>query len=136
MNVPNHEKKAFRDMTPEQMGAIASSIIAGEIEYWSSFSRKWMTPGRAMGGLDFEAVYRTRQKQLVIPWEHIKPEYKWAAMDECGDVAIYDAKPEMSDDSWLCGKFGHGNSLELHALNIDTAGIDWHESLTARPEGV
>lgn len=131
MNVPNHEKKAFRDMTPEQMGAIASSIIAGEIEYWSSFSQKWMTPGRAMGGLDFEAVYRTRPRQLVIPWEHIKPEYKWAAMDADGSVYFHKINPEISPLGWNSGVI-----VSASALNIDTAGIDWRESLTDRPEGV
>lgn len=132
MNVPNQEKKAFRDMTPDEMGAIASSIIAGDIEYWSSFSQKWMTPGRAMGGLDFEAVYRTRPRQLVIPWEHIKPEYKWAAMDEYeGNVYFYKVEPKLGREEWSGGVVGKAS-----AINIDTTGIDWRESLTARPEGL
>lgn len=134
MNVPNYEKKAFRDMTPEEMGAIAEAIIAGEIEYWSAFSRKWMTPGRAMGGLDFEAVYRTRQKQLVIPWEHIRPEYKWAAMGRRNEVKLFIEKPKMDHGRWISANCGGFNYLDV--LRIDKDGIDWRESLTARPEGV
>lgn len=125
MNVPNHERKAFKDMTPEEMGVISAAIIAGNIEYWSSYSKKWMIPGRAMGGIDFEAAYRTRQRQLVIPWEHIKPEYKWAAMDEDGEIYFFKQKPR---------KDAYPDAMQSCLLNINTTGIDWRESLVQRPE--
>ena len=136
MNVPNHERKPFKNMTREERSAIVEAWLSSAgVEVFNIQSGGWSALGDSYGIAGFN-VYRTRPRQLVIPWEVIKPEYKWAAMDECGDVAVYDAKPVISDDSWICGLNGHGISFELHALNIDTAGIDWRESLTARPEGV
>lgn len=133
MTVRNEEKKAFRDLTPEEMGEIASAIVRGEVEYWSSFSRRWMTIGMAMGGIDLNAAYRTRPRQLVIPWEVIRPEYKWAAMDEDKKVWFFAHNPKIDGDDnyWSCG----GDFCQS-ALNINTTGIDWRDSLTERPEGV
>lgn len=135
MNVPNHEKKAFRDMTPEERSAIVEAKLRGDVQAFNDAEEAMQWRDAESGYIRLATIYRTRPRQLVIPWEHIKPEYKWAAMDECGDVAVYDAKPVISDDAWLCGMNGHGISFELHAININTAGIDWRESLTARPEG-
>ena len=131
MNVPNKELKAFKDMTTEEMGVISAAIIAGNIEYWSSYSKKWMIPGRAMGGIDFEAAYRTRQRQLVIPWDVIKPEYKWASMDEDGGVWFFCEKPGIDGDDKY---WGGCKDFCQSPLNIDTTGIDWRESLVQRPE--
>lgn len=130
MNVPNHERKAFKDMTPEERSAIVEALLAGRAEVFAA--GKWMDKIDQWVGMS--TIYRTRPRQLVIPWDVIKPEYKWAAMDECGDVAIYDFKPVISEEEWLCGNNGYGKSLELHALNINTTGIDWRESLVQRPE--
>lgn len=126
MNVPNHEKKAFRDMTPEERSAIVEAVINGNAEACSSGS--WVSGG--MGAVFFDSIYRTRPRQLVIPWEHIKPEYKWAAMDRYGDVYLYKEKPRLVSDCFA------GEWCYTTMLNIDTTGIDWRESLTARPEGV
>lgn len=130
MNVPNHEKKAFRDMTPEERSAIVEAWLKGDVEYYSHASDDWQEKGDS--GLYGETVYRTRPRQLVIPWEHIKPEYKWAAMDESGSIWVYAGKPQAGDSGW-----GYLGGLDgVGALNINTTGIDWRESLTARPEGV
>lgn len=130
MNVPNHEKKAFRDMTPEERSVLIEwKLRGGTIEYLGDETGWYKSTGEY---LRFGGIYRTPPRQLVIPWEHIKPEYKWAAMDEIGSTWVYENKPEMLDSSWTSGDGLDG----IDALNIDTTGIDWRESLTARPEGV
>lgn len=129
MNVPNHEKKAFRDLTPDERSAIVEAWLKGDVEYYSHASEDWQEKGDS--GLYSETVYRTRPRQLVIPWEHIKPEYKWAAMDESGVVWMHKEEPGICKDGW----FSTGNYASA-ILNINTTGIDWRESLTARPEGV
>lgn len=128
MNVPNHEKKAFRDMTPEERSAIVEAHAAENAEILISGS--WVEADNEV--ILPKYAYRTRPRQLVIPWDHIKPEYKWAAMDESGSIWVYQSKPAASGSAWQSQKGLDG----IDALNISTTGIDWRESLTARPEGV
>jgi len=130
MNVPNHEKKAFRDMTPEERSAIVEAHAAENAEIL--ISESWVEADNEV--ILPKYAYRTRPRQLVIPWEHIKPEYKWAAMDAVGGLYIYTHKPEQDSDDYIpCVGCMAAN---IGSLNIDTTGIDWRESLTARPEGV
>jgi len=127
MNVPNHEKKPFRDMTPEERSAIVEAKLQDNADFL--LGSTWEKSDLIR--IDFDRVYRTRPRQLVIPWEHIKPEYKWAAMDDDGSVYVYKTEPEIRLGSW-----SGGFAASASALNINTTGIDWRESLTARPEGV
>lgn len=127
MNVPNHEKKPFREMTPEERSAIVESHIVGMTDIvandvWMHADKNSLLPSYA---------YRTRPRQLIIPWAVIKPEYKWAAMDEDGTVCFYVAKPQACADGWYSG----GYEAQV-ILNIDITGIDWCESLVQRPDGV
>lgn len=128
MNVPNHERKAFRDMTPEERSGIVEAILAGNAEAYGA--AKWQVSGPWVA---FDGIYRTRPRQLVIPWEHIKPEYKWAAMDNDGAILFSTKEPKVGVEVWLVS----GESdVGIRSININTTGIDWRESLTARPEGV
>lgn len=130
MNVPNHKKKAFRDMTPEERAAIVEAWLAGNVQmYWRN-SDKWTD--KADNCIYDTTIYRTRPRKLVIPWEHIKPEYKWAAMDFDGEINFYSEKPWTGTNSWATDS----KWATAFMLNINTTGIDWRESLTARPEGV
>lgn len=127
MNVPNQEKKAFRDMTPEERSAIVEALLHDAAE--EIIANKWKEP---YSNVSFGGIYRTRPRQLVIPWEHIKPEYKWAAMDQSGSVWVYEQKPEIEVLGWA----GEGILECADALIIDTTGIDWRDSLVQRPDGV
>ena len=128
MNVPNHEKKAFRDMTPEERNAIVDALIAGDLEV--DHGDGWRGNVATIHAL---YIYRTRPRQLVIPWEHIKEEYKWAALNSYGSICLYSAMPTQTKD-YFAPKDGIIDVVK--SLNIDTTGIDWRESLTARPDGV
>lgn len=74
------------------------------------------------------------QKQLVIPWEHIKPKYKWAAMDKDGELFVFVCSPKQENTLWWDQLEGGCESINV--LNIDTDGVDWKQSLIERPEGV
>lgn len=129
MNVPNLEKKAFRDMAAEEQAEIIRAIVEGDSEYFSN-EGVWEESRNAF--ISLNSAYRTRQHKLEIPWEHIKPEFKWAAMDEIGDVYVYSTKPRMRTVEW---RQEMGYSININELlNIDTSGIDWRESLAQRPE--
>lgn len=127
MNVPNHGKVPFRDMTPEERSAIVEAVLIGEadvfcVDFWSGVP--------CATHIAMDEAYRTRPRQLIIPWEHIRPEYKWAAMDSDGEVILHAEKPMQSD----LGFFSNCERV-ADVLNIDTTGIDWRESLVKRHEG-
>lgn len=127
MNVPNHEKKPFREMTPEERSAIVEDKLRGDAELFLQGS--WREADR--DGIAFIIAYRTKPRQLIIPWEVIKNEYKWAAMDGDGEVYVFKKKPAIDHRDWYHDEYGN-----IYALNIDTTGIDWRESLVQRPDGV
>jgi hypothetical protein len=81
--------------------------------------------------LNTEREYRIPVKKLNIPWEHIKPEYKFAAMGSDGVVFVFASAPVLKSVVW---NIGPDVALSIiGALTIDTDGIDWKESLTERP---
>jgi hypothetical protein len=127
MNVPNHERKAFKDMTPEERSAIVEAWIDGGIDFLTD-DKQWVDK---IGPLGAYSICRTRPRQLVIPWDVIKPEYKWAAMDEDGGVWFFGEKPDIDGDDKY---WGGGKGFCQSPLNINTTGIDWRESLVQRPE--
>lgn len=136
MNVPNHERKTFRDMTPEDRAVIVEAWIAANpllgCDVQVLTDRGWATVILTTH-IPLDIIYRTRPRQLVIPWEVIKPEYKWAAMDGDGSIFVYDVEPNLSLHDWV----RNGGLPEcIDALNINTTGIDWRESLVQRPEKV
>lgn len=129
MNVPNENKVTFREMTAEERSAIVDAKVLGEVErYWGD--GEWRCSDDA--SVVFSCIYRTKPRQLIIPWDVIKPEYKWAAMNDDEAVWLYDRKPEIyMDERWAIM-----GCCSPSVLNIDTTGIDWRESLVQRPEGV
>lgn len=132
MSVQNHEKKAFRDMTPEERSSLIEwRLQGGKLQCLSNLGNGDFWAEDCGNCIRFDDTYRTVQRKLEIPWEHIKPEYKWVAMDKSGCVAVFIQKPTAMGGGWISGGYA-----PIPALNIDTTGIDWRESLTARPEGV
>ena len=131
MNVPNENKVPFREMTAEERSAIVEAWLIGNAEYFSVTDDIWhekvdystLVPG---------TTYRTKPRQLTIPWDVIKPEYKWAAMDDDGVVYFHKEMPSNSSGEWIAD---YGCSIGSYCLNIDKTGIDWRESLVQRPEG-
>jgi len=101
----------------------------------SSDGKYWFIS--AINKLEFaEFKYRIPVKKLNIPWEHIKPEYKFAAVDSQGDLNVYTVKPNLDtiDSEWDLVGSSDGEYRSIDGLNIDIDGIDWRESLTKRPE--
>lgn len=125
MTVRNEDKKPFRDLTPEERREIVEALISGDLE--QNLGDGWKE-ARMIHAL---YAYRTRPRQLAIPWDVIKPEYKWAAMDNDGMVVLHRTMPKR-----VFIGFVSDGECTVDMLNINTAGIDWRESLTERPEGV
>jgi hypothetical protein len=76
-----------------------------------------------------------RAKPLKLPeWPAgLRPEWKWIAMDEGGQVYAYKEEPERLWSVWEKDKKG----IRIDQLvDISFDGIPWRESIIERPEGV
>lgn len=102
-----------------------------DIEYFQN--EKWHNS--SSGWLDLRFNYRIKSHELPITreaWGMIDEKWKWAAMDEDGEVWFYKEKPYNTGEGWHIDSWGY----TLNILAIDTDDIDWRKSLTRRPEGV
>lgn len=128
------EYKAFKDLTKEERSELMEVILQseyGSVEFYRESFGEWVVLDSTQ--IDLDIAYRTKPaKKLNIPWEIIKPEYKWAAMDEDGEVCLYTTKPELGQRYWFF--LGDGLVQALSVLDVDTTGISWENSLTQRPE--
>ncbi len=127
MTVLNEQKLAFRDMTKEERSEIVEAWLSGEVQGYIPNTGEW----EDRGPVDFIytlQAYRTKPKQLVIPWEIIKKEYKWAEL-QGKTVWVYKQDPATCSPDDL-------EPVGLFALDIDISGIDPANSLTQRPEGM
>lgn len=128
----NKNKRQFKDLTDEEKLLIINEKIKGNVELFRINPKVWSNAGK--DSIAFYTVYRTKPtKKLDIPWQFIKPEFKWAAIDENGDIFLHIDKPVLGNSYWLnyapCKRIND-------TVNIDTTGVDWKTSLTQRPEGV
>lgn len=128
----NKDKRQFKDLTDEEKLLIINEKMKGNVEY--TLGSIWDKASDFE--IRFNYVYRTKPKpakKLDIPWQFIKPEFKWAAIDENGDIFLHIDKPVLGNSYWLnyapCKRIND-------TVNIDTTGVDWKTSLTQRPDGV
>lgn len=122
----NEEKLPFKECSREQQHILLDAYMQGKAEY--SPGEYWY-PAQNNIQIMFEWILRTKPvKRLAIPWEHIKPEYRWAAMDENYTLWAFEDKPKM-----LNSMYRSDRQQSLKVLNIDISGISWRDSLVERP---
>lgn len=124
------EYKAFKDLTKEERSEIVEALVSG-LEVECFYFGKWEP---AYSIIELRYAYRVKQRKLDIPWEIIKPEYKWAAMDGNGVVFVYEEVPVKASGWWNVRVNNGVASCISETLSIDTTGISWENSLTQRPE--
>jgi len=120
----NENKLLFKDCTREDQHILLDAVLDGKAEYFWIARDMW---SKSDSRVPFpEVIYRTKPiKRLAIPWEHIKPEYKFARLTSGGRLFFYNSNPELKSPYRVCES--------SDALNIDTDGIDWRDSLVERP---
>lgn len=69
--------------------------------------------------------------KATIPWKHIKPEYRWAAMNETGNWYCHKEKPEKGTWVWLDSTSTNGSSMK--AVAFPEGNMPWEQSLVERP---
>jgi len=124
----NEEKKEFKDLSDEEMIAVIRAKLSGNCEVMTLIG-VWENVN--FYGFNFSCIYRTKPKQLVIPWAVLKKNIKHAAMDKDGRVFGYLEMGEKGDENW-----NGSEPKSLTALDLDTDGVDWKTSLVTRPEGI
>lgn len=126
MNVPNHEKKPFKDMTPEERSAIVEALLCDEVEIFAGSG--WISKKEKV--IIFESTYRTKQRKLVIPWEHIHPDIRNAVLTEVDTVLLSDKPFTFVKGRWLIDS----TVYNLFPCIVDTEGVYWKDSQVERPE--
>jgi hypothetical protein len=119
----NEKQLPFDSCTREQQHILMDAWLDGKSESWDY--SKW---GEVTNTnlLNCSWILRTKPiKRLAIPWEHIKPEYKFARLTSKGKLYFYSHNPEIQAPYTF--------SESSDALNIDVTGIDWKDSLVERP---
>ena len=93
----NKNKRQFKDLTDEEKLLIINEKIKGNVELIRAGNDMWSVAG--ISDITFNVIYRTKPKpakKLDIPWKFIKPEFKWAAMDDEGNIYLHADKPIIS----------------------------------------
>ena len=134
LDLSNPDKLPLRDMPEDVAVGMFTAWRNGETrEYWSGcvwcyLSNSYWFPG---------TIYRIPPppaKQLIAPWEWLAPWIKAVVLGRTGRIWGFSGVPVQGDNSWLV--YGLHRAEELSGVLIfDTAGIDWRDSLTLRPEG-
>jgi hypothetical protein len=66
---------------------------------------------------------------MMIDWNDLPPEFKWAAMDEDGSWFAYTEEPVTGPDGWMIR--GGGDYTEENCQRI-LAPMDWKATLTRK----
>ena len=123
----------FRDMTPEQRSEIVEAMVADpeSVEFYR-LDEVWLGARKLSNFIHLGSCYRIKPRQLVIPWDVLRPDIVAAAMDADRLVYAYAAvpTPDQNYDVWSSM---NGDAYNLLCLNIDTTGVNWRESLVMRP---
>lgn len=135
LDLSNPGKLPLQDM-PEDIAAamFAAWINGAKMEWWRQDFPQWDHPWAS--GIHRHIAMRigpAPAKKLLAPWEWLAPWIKSVAMDGNAVVFGYEFAPTQGNMSWVRN---HGNRVCLSTFLIfDTAGVDWRDSLTLRPEG-
>lgn len=80
---------------------------------------------------DLDLIRRYDWREELAPiWAVLKPEYRWIAMDESGDLWCYTLAPKREER-----QFYDSSAKDISFLRMPTPDCPWYETLTERPEG-
>lgn len=92
------------------------------------------TPDNEFIALTSEDFYKEPVKPtpINIPWPYIDDKWKYAAMDDEGDIWFFNGVPSLNEHK---GRWDYDEDCECveQVFHISTEEINWKTSLTARP---
>ena len=135
----NEEKKQFQHCTAEDQHEIFKAFLDGRTHYYDPVSREW----EFATIINPTAIYRVVPPKEEysegitpikgIPWEVIDSKWNWAAMDGGGDLYLFEEIPTM-DTVCHCWCTSEDCRFIDDIFKIDLSEVNWHTSLTKRPE--
>ena len=133
--VENKEMIPFKDMSDEDKLKIVNAVCerSSDLEIYSIGTEygNWTTA--TSWGIGTLGTYRLKAKAtpLNIPWEHIYPQWRYAAMSCRGSLMLFQVEPSLTHNGWF------GNTVDYlvgeHILRINIDNVNWELSLTKRP---
>ena len=140
--IKNERHLRLHELPADDLKTVVVSSLLGDHVVEVLLTEGWAkkeTPYGVCTNLRPESVYRVSRKvtltPLDIPWKHIAGIWKYAAMDEKGDVYLYEDKPHVWKGEKVWRQWASRTWCVAHYLSINTDGINWETSLTVRPEG-
>lgn len=131
--VPNEEMKKFIELSDADKIAIINAKFNGDAQYTMTLNGMWVDCLNT-SSIDFNIAYRTKPvKKLDIPWNIIAPVFNYAAMDESGEVWLFEIEPKATKVQWVVAEFEGEFECASRVFVLDVTGIDWKTSLTKRP---
>ena len=130
----NEELKQFCELTREEKHLLLDAVLDANCQVFDEELKAWRN--KETVAVSAWSVYRTKPKEykkLNIPWQFIKPVFKYAAMDNDGDIWVYEFTPVFESCGW---DWRAGELAKLNVLEIDTTDVIPEHSLAERPEGV
>lgn len=137
------EYKPFGELTREEQLALFNAWLDGKAIEYRDIANDWdfnWFHASAVPAWEKDTTYRIAPEPIIpdtVPWEAIKPEYKWYAVDMNGSRWLYTTKPERDEEGWHLpeGQYSGGEySANTDCLNITIGNQPWDKSLQQRPE--
>lgn len=97
----------------------------------------WNPDGRFIRSVPFDVcdLVPVPDWRDEIPWNCIKPEYRWVARDKNGEWAAYGRHPETRGDTGRWFMYGETYAELSSAIAMPAGPDDWREAIAERPEG-
>lgn len=131
--VENKDMLPFKDMSDEDNLRIVNACIASTEHVQYYIQNHWTN--KSDGWIGMDSAYRVKKATelptpLNIPWEHIHPQWQYAAMDKNGNIQLFTIEPTLGRSRWCadCSDYLVGSCV----FNIKTDNINWELSLTKR----
>lgn len=130
----NTELKPYNALTREEKHILLDAVIDKVAEVWQ-YDWEVFTP-KTCPVFHNNIIYRTKPKEykkLNVPWRVIDETWKYAAMDDDGELFLFEEKPTWKNNLWI-DYLEDGECIQLYnILKLDTTGIVAEHSLTQRP---
>lgn len=93
----------LEEADPEAAVGLRSHMLSGQphaiytVRGWKPLTLPTLKP-------DLSSTYRAAPEPLrpmTVPWDALRPQWKWAARDPDGDVYVYTKKPELQSEAWI-----------------------------------
>lgn len=122
--------KRFTELTREEQLEILTAWLDGKVERYNHYYEKWLP--ELSEAFFANSRYRIKPTTLNINWSVIDKKWNFAAMDENGEIYLYELEPACDSFCWMY--VDYTDSVEITNIFPDIdKDVNWETSLTERP---